>query len=105
MIKRKKGRYRLITHYGYCDGSGEYYVVIDSDKCNGCGICVQMCPQRALQLETEFIDLEDKTVAAVTEVHRHKIKYTCAACKPEENKTPCILACKSKAISCVWNPR
>jgi Fe-S-cluster-containing hydrogenase component 2 len=95
----------LITHYGYCDGSGEYYIIIDSDKCNGCGKCVQVCPQKALQLETEFIDLEDKTVAAIAEAHRKKIKYTCSACKPETSKTPCILACESKAISAVWNPR
>ena len=41
----------MITHYGYTDGSGEYYIVIDSDKCNGCGKCVQKCPQKALELE------------------------------------------------------
>jgi len=95
----------LITYYGYSDGSGEYYIVIDSDKCIGCGKCVQKCPQAALQLETEFIDLEDKTVAAVTEEHRKKIKYTCASCKPESNLTPCVLACEAKAVKCVWNPR
>ena len=95
----------LITHYGYCDGSGEYYIVIDSDKCNGCNKCVQACPQKALQLEIEFIDLEEKTVAAVVELHRKKIKYTCASCKPENNNTPCALACESKAITSVWIPR
>jgi NAD-dependent dihydropyrimidine dehydrogenase PreA subunit len=95
----------IITHYGYTDGSGEYYIVIDSDKCIGCGVCVKQCPQGALQLEEEFIDLEDKTVAAVTEEHRKKIKYTCSACKPENNNTPCVLACETKAIKCSWNPR
>ena len=44
--------YFMITHYGYSDGSGEYYITIDSDKCNGCGICVKQCPMSALQLET-----------------------------------------------------
>ena len=95
----------MITHYGYYDGSGEYYIVIDSDKCSGCGKCAQKCPQKALQLETEFIDLEDKTVAAVTEEHRKKIKYTCASCKPENNLIPCVLACEAKAVKSVWNPR
>jgi Fe-S-cluster-containing hydrogenase component 2 len=95
----------VITHYGYIDGSGEFYIVVDSDKCSGCGKCVTACPQKALQLETAFIDLEDKTVAAVTEGHRKKIKYTCTACKPENGKTPCILACEGKAIKCIWNPR
>jgi Fe-S-cluster-containing hydrogenase component 2 len=95
----------LITHYGYCDGSGEYYIVVDSDKCSGCGKCVQKCPQIALKLETEFIDLEDKTVAVIAEEHRKKIRYTCGNCKPESNCAPCVLACEKKAIKCVWNPR
>jgi NAD-dependent dihydropyrimidine dehydrogenase PreA subunit len=95
----------LITYYGYIDGSGEFYIVIDSDKCSGCGRCIQVCPQSALKLESMFIDLEDKTVASVTEEHRKKIKYTCASCKPESGKTPCILACESGAIKAVWNPR
>ncbi|MCX8151294.1 MAG: 4Fe-4S binding protein [Candidatus Bathyarchaeota archaeon] len=91
-----------MTHYGYCDGSGEYFVVIDSDKCNSCGKCVKKCPQNALEMITEFIDLEDKNVVAVSEQHRKKIKYTCSPCKPETNKTPCVLACKQGAIACVW---
>lgn len=95
----------MITHYGYIDGSGEYYIVIDSDKCNGCGKCAENCPQEAIKLETEFIDLEDKTVAAINEDHRKKIKYTCGSCKPETNGTPCVLACEAKAIKCIWNPR
>lgn len=94
----------MITHYGYIDGSGEFYIIVDSDRCSGCGQCVQACPQNALVLVTEFIDLEDKTVAAVTEEHRKKIKYTCSACKPETKQTPCINTCQTSAISCVWKP-
>jgi ferredoxin len=80
----------MITHYGYSDGSGEYYIVIDAAKCNGCGECVKVCPQSALELVPMFIDLDDKTVAAVTEQQRKNIKYACSPCK---------------AIWCVWNPR
>ena len=94
----------MITHYGYIDGSGEYFISIDSDRCNGCRKCVEQCPQQALELITEFIDLEDKTIAAVTEDHRKKIRYTCGECKPQQNRTPCILACASGAITCVWKP-
>jgi len=94
----------LITHYGYIDGSGEYFVVVDSDKCNGCRKCVEKCPMHALELVSEFIDLEDKIVVAVTEEHRKRIRYTCAECKPGQNVTPCVLACDSGAIACVWNP-
>ncbi len=94
----------MIVHYGYIDGSGEYFISIDTDKCNGCGECTKKCPQKALELITEFIDLEDKTGAAVTETHRKKIRYTCAACKPQNNQTPCILACPRGAINCIWKP-
>ena len=92
----------MIMHYGYSDGSGEYYITIDTDKCSGCGKCVRRCPQSALQTESLLIDLEDKTVASVSEDHRKKIKYTCASCKPETNKSPCVLSCETKAISCTW---
>ncbi|MGD0072272.1 MAG: 4Fe-4S binding protein [Candidatus Bathyarchaeia archaeon] len=102
--KLRRGLRHIITHYGYSNGSGDYYITIDTDKCNGCGKCVKQCPQSALQLETMLIDLEDKTVASVTEEHRKKIKYTCSSCKPETNKAPCVLACESKAINCTWNP-
>ncbi|MDR0373858.1 MAG: 4Fe-4S binding protein [Nitrososphaerota archaeon] len=78
---------------------------MDSDKCIGCGGCVAKCPQGALGLVTEFIDLEDQTVAAIKEEHRKKIKYTCVACRPETNQTPCVLACEVQAVWCVWNPR
>jgi len=66
---------------------------------------VQSCPEKALELVIEFIDLEDKAVAAVSEEHRKKIRYTCQTCKPETGEAPCVLACTTKAIKCVWNPR
>jgi ferredoxin len=93
---------RLIVHYGYTDGSGEYYLTVDTDKCSGCGKCVKQCSQSALQLETAFFDLEDKTIASVKEEHRKKIKYTCSSCKPESKSVPCVLACDTKAINCNW---
>jgi Fe-S-cluster-containing hydrogenase component 2 len=95
----------IITHYGYSDGSGEYYIIIDANKCNGCGKCMEQCPQDALELITMMIDLEDKLVVAVTEKHRKRIKYTCSPCKPEEREAPCVLACERGAITCFWNTK
>ncbi|MCL1965987.1 MAG: 4Fe-4S binding protein [Candidatus Bathyarchaeota archaeon] len=91
----------MITYYGYTDGSGEYYVIIDSDKCTSCEKCVKQCPKNALQLTLEFIDLEDKPVASIKKEYCNKIKYICTECKPEKNNTPCVLSCPSKAIKCV----
>ena len=94
----------IITHYGYTDASGEYYIVVDSDRCSGCGKCVDQCPQKALELISEFIDLEDKTIAAVLEAQRKKIGYTCASCRPDKSQPLCVRSCESKALNCVWNP-
>lgn len=95
----------MITYYGYSDGSGEYYVIIDTEKCSGCGKCVEKCAQSVLKLETIFVDLEDKIVASVKEDQRKKIKYTCSSCKPETNCSPCVLSCEGKAIRCLWKPQ
>jgi Fe-S-cluster-containing hydrogenase component 2 len=92
----------VITYYGYTDGSGEYFIAIDSDKCSGCGKCIEQCPKSVLQLDSLFVDLEDKTVAAVKEEHRNKIKYACADCKPEENRSPCVLSCLEGAVKCIF---
>ncbi len=92
----------MIIHYGYMDGSGEYYISVDTDKCDGCGKCVQQCSQSVLELVAEMIDLDDKTVAAVTEEHRKKLRYTCSQCKPEQKETPCVLACINGAIRSSW---
>ena len=37
----------MLSNYGYEDGSGNYYITIDTDKCSECGEkpCLQACPQ------------------------------------------------------------
>jgi len=95
----------MIIHYGYSDGSGEYYISIDAEKCNGCGKCIENCPQQALELGSVMVDLEEKLVATVSEKHRREIKYTCSPCKPENRKAPCVLVCNKEAISCTWRAR
>ena len=91
----------MIVHYGYKDGSGEYFISIDTDECDGCGKCVEACPQGVLETRTMMIDLEDKLVATVTEEHRKKIKYSCAPCKPD-GRPPCVMACERRAITHTW---
>jgi len=95
----------MIIHYGYTNGSGEYYISIDTEKCNGCGKCIENCPQQALELGYVIADLEEKLVATVSEKYRREIKYTCSPCKPENGKAPCVLVCDKDAISCTWRAR
>lgn len=61
------------------------------------------CPQSALGLENMLVDLEDKTVMVVKEDYRKKLKYICAKCNPELNRTPCVLFCPEKAVKCIWS--
>ncbi|MEW5760304.1 MAG: 4Fe-4S binding protein [Candidatus Thermoplasmatota archaeon] len=94
----------MLANYGYKDGSGEYFITIDTDKCDGCGDCVKACKNGVLETTEDKNDpFREIPVAAVSEMHRKKIKYSCAPCKPKGYKTlPCILACKKNAIKHSW---
>lgn len=95
----------MIANFGYKDGSGEYFITIDTDKCNGCGDCVPVCPAGVLEIrENDFDPLSEDKMAAVTEEHRKKIKYSCAPCKPSgyRPELPCVTACEPDAITHSW---
>jgi ferredoxin len=95
----------MIANYGYKDGSGDYFIAIDTDKCDGCGDCVPACPNAVFLVGEDLNDpLRDEPVALVSEQQRKKLKYTCAPCKPHGNHPPlpCVQACKPLAISHSW---
>ncbi|NIR16795.1 MAG: 4Fe-4S dicluster domain-containing protein, partial [Desulfobacterales bacterium] len=58
------------AHYGYKDGSGDYFIIVDTDKCNGCGECVEACPHGVLEIIEDEFNIEDGLMAAVTDEHR-----------------------------------
>ena len=91
----------MIVHYGYEDGSGKYYVSIDAETCNACGVCIEKCPQKILAFEEVLIDLDFKQAAVVKETERKKIKYTCGPCH-EGKDIPCVRACDKGAIVATW---
>lgn len=92
---------RYLANYGYTDGSGEYYITVDTDKCNGCGECIKDCPLHMFEIISDDYDQE---VAVVKEKNRKNVKYDCAPCKPTTNRPelPCIKACKPGAIRHSW---
>ncbi len=95
----------MIANYGYKDGSGDYFIAIDTDRCDGCGACVTACPYGVMGVGPDENDpLSDAEVAFVTEAERKKIKYTCAPCKPTSGRAPlpCIEACPCSAIEHSW---
>lgn len=95
----------IIANYGYKDGSGEYFISIDTDKCDGCGKCEKACPYGVMVVgEDENDPLREEPVAKVSEAERKKIKYTCGPCKPTigPRHLPCVEACEPGAISHSW---
>jgi len=108
----------VIANYGYKDGSGDYFISIDTDKCDGCGKCVEACPQGVFETGPDEADpFREEPVAKVVADQRKKIRYTCAPCKQyltslsgvkteeskkEIEKLPCVVACESGAIDHSW---
>lgn len=67
---------------------------IDEQLCNGCDVCIKLCPTDALQ----FIRSEDDTSEEIQELHSAKSSYqlkpeSCTGC------AVCTTACESEAIS------
>jgi len=91
----------MLANYGYKDGSGEFFITIDTDKCDGCSKCVDACPANVLEM---IVDDYDETVVTVTDEHRRKIKYSCAPCKPTSGarNLPCQVSCSPGAIAHSW---
>ncbi len=93
----------MIANYGYRDGSGEYYVTIDTALCVECvgRWCVEACPERLFEIEMDDYDDE---VVAIAPTARKLLKERCAGCKPTGGHVglPCISACRPGAISHSW---
>lgn len=90
---------------GYKDGSGDFFIQIDTDKCDGCGECVSACPSNVLKVVDEDPNdpLRDEPVVIVAADKKKKIKYECGPCKPSSRlPLPCVEACPVKAISHSW---
>lgn len=93
------------ANYGYKDGSGEYFITVDSDNCTGCGACVRACPAGVFEIVADPYDpLAEKQIAVVTEEHRKRLKYSCMPCKPkgERKPLPCVAACQPGVIAHSW---
>lgn len=91
----------LKTQYGYSDGTGEYFITIDSGLCTGCGDCVEACPTGIFTMSKNGTAMD---VAVVTEEARKKLAFLCpgaATCHADCGKT-CHSACPADAIEHSW---
>lgn len=91
----------MIANYGYEDGSGHYYIKIDTTKCAECQIkgCITACPEELFV--TELDDFDDEVVI-IRENARNTLQTNCAKCKSGGDKELCSKACEADAIGFSW---
>ncbi len=88
------------AHYGYADGTGEYFIIIDTDKCDGCGECVAACPENVLEMAE---DDYGKLVAKVKDEIITTLGYICPGFKVcSQREVNCRARCKHDAIAHTW---
>ena len=91
----------MIANYGYEDGSGHYYIKIDTSKCAECQTkaCITACPEKLFA--TELDDFDDEVVL-IHEDARNTLQMTCSRCKANGEKELCRQACEADAIGFSW---
>ena len=90
----------MIIHYGYSDGEGEYRISVDTDKCDGCGACVEVCPKSLFELQLD--DYDEMKVVVRHELVK-KIGYLCpgiSACA--RNGETCHNVCPHNVFEHSW---
>lgn len=87
--------------YGYNDGTGDYYITIDLERCDGCGECVSACPEDIFEVVAED---GRQPIARVVEAVRKRLSIVCpgySSCS-SRHLINCQSACPSDAISLTW---
>jgi predicted CoA-substrate-specific enzyme activase len=97
----KGKREEMKISYGYADGTGDYYLTVDTGKCDGCGKCVEACPAAVLEVGRND---QGQPKAMVKEAVRKKLHLTCPGYKNCALSHPlnCHSACPNDALSQTW---
>jgi len=87
--------------YGYSDGTGEYFITIDTGLCDGCGECVKACPAGIFVVDR---DDNGQPKARVKEEARKKLSFLCPGFKScrRTNEVNCHSVCQKEAITHSW---
>jgi predicted CoA-substrate-specific enzyme activase len=89
------------VHYGYSDGTGEYFITIDVGLCDGCGQCLPACPAGIFTIAS---DDTGQPKARVKDELRKKLALLCPGFQSchSEHEVNCHSACPRNAISHTW---
>ncbi|MFH1383217.1 MAG: acyl-CoA dehydratase activase [Chloroflexota bacterium] len=97
--KEAKGTAKI--QYGYNDGTGDYFITIDTGQCDGCGQCVSACPATIFEVIGEN---GQQPKARVAESARKRLAILCpgySSCS-RAHETNCKSVCQQEAISLTW---
>lgn len=94
----------MLANYGYEDGSGIYYITIDTDKCNHCEekSCIKACQAELFKSE---VDDWDNEIVVIDKSRCNMLLTACAVCKSTSNPGEqflCQAICRLKAIDHTW---
>jgi NAD-dependent dihydropyrimidine dehydrogenase PreA subunit len=87
------------VNYGYSDGTGDYFITIDTSTCDGCAECVKVCPSGLYVIAS---DEGGKPRAAIKEDLRKKIAIKCPGLKNCGQAQNCHTVCAKNAITHSW---
>lgn len=87
------------VNYGYSDGTGEYFITVDTVKCDGCGECVKACPAGVFTVAN---DESGRPKAVVREELRKKLAQACPGFRNCGREVNCHSLCTRDAISHSW---
>jgi predicted CoA-substrate-specific enzyme activase len=97
----KGKREEMKINYGYSDGTGDYYITLDTGKCDGCGKCMEACPANNIEVSPND---QGQPKARIKDSVRKKIHIACPGYKAcsATNNINCHSACPNNAISHSW---
>jgi len=90
-----------VHQYGYSDASGDYFITIDTELCDGCGDCVKVCPAGIFAVEK---DENGCLKASVKEEARKKLAFLCPGFEScsQKNAVTCHSVCTKGVIQHSW---
>lgn len=91
----------ITVQYGYSDGTGDYFITIDTERCDGCTDCIKACPAGIFVVAN---DDGGQPKAKVKEEVRKKLSFLCPGFKScsSTNEVNCHRVCQKDAISHSW---